>query len=57
MMPGWMVRDLRVMYEYFQEHGFIPSEEETGTQRRVLGREPRRFDSFVSEVAPAWRVQ
>ena len=56
MMPGWMVRDLRVMYEYFQEQGFIPSEEETGTQRRVLGREPRRFDSFVAEVAPAWRA-
>jgi uncharacterized protein YbjT (DUF2867 family) len=54
-MPEWMVHDLRVMYEYFQEHGFVPPEEEKATQRRVLGRDARGFDSFAAETAAAWR--
>jgi uncharacterized protein YbjT (DUF2867 family) len=54
MMPRWMLRDLRVMYEYFQGHGFIPSEEDKATQQRVLGRAARGFDSFAAETAAAW---
>ena len=57
VLPEWMARDLRIMYRYFQENGFAPSDEELGTQRRVLGREPRSFDSFAAEVAPTWKEQ
>jgi uncharacterized protein YbjT (DUF2867 family) len=55
MMPDWMVHDLRIMYQYFQRHGFAGSELESGLQLPVLGRDPRSFDSFAAEVAHIWK--
>lgn len=57
MMPEWMVRDLRIMYEYFQQHGLIASPEDYELQYKVLGREPRRFDDFVAEIVPLWKKE
>jgi len=53
-MPEWRVRDLRIMYEHFREHGFAAAPEDVAEISRVLGRPPRSFDTFVSEVAVAW---
>lgn len=55
MMPHWMVQDLHVMYQYFQEHGLIASDEELKRQAAILGHEPRKFDDFVVEILPGWR--
>src|SRR3569833_1083149 len=55
MMPEWMVKDLRDMYDYFQRHGLIASAQDMQTQRHILKREPRSFDAFVAEVVPVWR--
>lgn len=55
MMPEWMVRDLKVMYEYFQQHGSIAASVDFESQRKILKREPLRFDAFVDEVVSAWR--
>lgn len=55
MMPEWMVKDLRVMYEYYQRCGLRAGAEELALQRRLLKREPRSFDAFVAEVVPLWR--
>lgn len=55
MMPEWMVRDLRIMYQYFQEHGLIATSEDFALQFNILGREPRKFDDFVAEIVPLWK--
>ena len=55
MMPEWMVRDLRIMYDYFQKHGLIATPEDFAEQFKLLGREPRRFDDFVAEIVPIWQ--
>jgi len=57
MMPEWMVRDLRIMYDYFQKHGLIATPEDYAQQYKVLGREPRKFDDFVTEIMPIWRQE
>jgi len=54
MMPEWMVRDLRVMYDYFQRHGLLAAPQDFIEQFKVLGREPHRFDDFVAEIVPIW---
>jgi uncharacterized protein YbjT (DUF2867 family) len=54
MMPEWMVRDLRIMYDYFQRHGLLATSQDFAEQYRVLGREPRQFDDFVAEIVPIW---
>ena len=55
MMPEWMVRDLRIMYDYFQKKGLIASAEDLAAQYKVLGHAPRRFDDFVAEIVPIWQ--
>jgi uncharacterized protein YbjT (DUF2867 family) len=50
MMPGWMVDDLRVMYEHFQRHGLVATEEDLAAVREALGRAPRRFEDFAAEL-------
>ena len=54
MMPEWLVRDLCIMFAYFQEHGWKASEEEVAELTRLLGRPPRSFEDFVAEIAPGW---
>ena len=54
MMPEWMVRDLRIMYGYFQGHGLLATPQDFAEQYKVLGREPQRFDDFVAEIVPIW---
>jgi uncharacterized protein YbjT (DUF2867 family) len=55
MMPGWMVHDLRIMYDHFQQHGLIASAHDFTRQAQVLGHAPRRFEDFVAETAAGWR--
>jgi uncharacterized protein YbjT (DUF2867 family) len=56
-MPDWLVYDYRIMYQYFQEKGMIPTPEELDKERRVIGHEPRNFDSFAVEVSSMWKEQ
>jgi len=55
MMPEWMVHDLRIMYAFFQEHGFRATDDELSRLRDVRGRPPRSFDDFAAETAARWR--
>ena len=55
MLPEWMVEDLRIMYQYFQNKGFNASEAELARQPEVLGHQPRSFDAFVAELGSAWK--
>lgn len=55
-MPEWLVRDLRIMWAHFLEHGLLASPEELALQTRLLGREPRGFEDFVDETIAAWQT-
>ena len=53
-LPGWLVRDLRVMSEHFLSDGLIATEEDFATMSHVLGHAPRVFEDFVAETVAAW---
>ena len=53
-LPGWLVPDLKLMYEFFQRHGLLASEEDFALQANVLGHPPRCFHTFVGETVAAW---
>lgn len=47
-MPGWLVADLRAMFDHFLRHGLRATDADRAATRDVLGREPRRFDDFAA---------
>jgi uncharacterized protein YbjT (DUF2867 family) len=53
-MPDWLVFDMRLMFERFQQAGLRASQEDIDTQTRILGHAPRSFATFVKEVAKVW---
>lgn len=57
MMPPWLVADLRIMFEHFQEHGLLASADDFTRQSRLLRRDPIPFDRFAAEVAAVWRSE
>lgn len=56
MMPEWMVHDLKIMFEHFQQQGLVASDEDLAQQAKLLGRAPRSFEAFVGEVTAAWKA-
>ncbi len=54
-MPDWLVKDLVIMYGFFQERGFQATPAELELQRKLLGHDPRAFETFAWEVTPLWR--
>jgi uncharacterized protein YbjT (DUF2867 family) len=57
IMPGWLVADLKIMFEVFQERGLLASDDDFVRQRRLLGRDPIPFGRFATEVAGMWKAQ
>jgi uncharacterized protein YbjT (DUF2867 family) len=53
MMPGWMVDDMVIMFDYFQQQGIRATDDELAVLTEVLGRSPRSYDAFVAEVVPS----
>jgi len=51
MMPGWMVDDFRIMFQHFQTNGFIATPDHLAETERILGRKPRTYEAFASELA------
>ena len=49
-LPAWLIHDLRLMFETFQEHGLSSTAEELAETRGILGREPRAFRDFAREL-------
>ncbi len=54
MLPGWLVPDLKLMYEFFQRQGLRASEADFALQAKVLGHLPRNFHTFVEETVTTW---
>jgi uncharacterized protein YbjT (DUF2867 family) len=49
-LPGWLVPNLRLMYEFFQRHGLRATEEDFALQAKVLGHLPRCFHTWGKET-------
>jgi hypothetical protein len=51
-MPGWLVRDLEMMFQYFMTKGLLATQAEIDEITAVLGHAPRSYEAFVKEVLP-----
>jgi uncharacterized protein YbjT (DUF2867 family) len=47
VLPEWLVHDLALMFERFQETGLSATPEELAETTEILGREPRAFEEFA----------
>jgi uncharacterized protein YbjT (DUF2867 family) len=56
VMPDWWIRDFRVMYKFYQDHGAIAGKTDLDTMRKLLGHAPRRFEDFVKEISGEWKA-
>jgi uncharacterized protein YbjT (DUF2867 family) len=54
LLPPWLLRDLRIMYEFFIENGAHASGTDFAAQEELLGRAPRPFEAFAAELTRAW---
>lgn len=57
MMPDWLIADLRIMFEEFQKHGLLASNDDFVRQRLIPGRDPIPFNRFAAELAGMWKAQ
>ena len=51
-MPGWLVRDLQIMFQHFLDAGLLATQEEIDELTAVLGHPPRSYEDFIQEVLP-----
>ena len=50
LVPPWMVYDLVLMHEHFQQRGLAATPDELRESEAILGHPPRRYRDFVSEL-------
>jgi uncharacterized protein YbjT (DUF2867 family) len=55
VMPEFLIADMRIMYQFFQDNGMIASKDDLEKTERFLGHKPRSFDDFVKEITVEWR--
>jgi uncharacterized protein YbjT (DUF2867 family) len=54
MMPAWLVYDLRMMFQHFQDRGMTVTAEELAACEGLVGHPLRTYDAFAAETAKAW---
>lgn len=52
-----MPSDTWQMYEAIREQGFGPTDEEYQEQITFLGREPKVYEEFVTDLAEQWKLE
>lgn len=55
MMPEFLIADMRIMYQFFQDNGLIASKDDLEETEGLLDKKPRTFDDFVKEITLEWR--
>jgi uncharacterized protein YbjT (DUF2867 family) len=55
MMPEFLIADMRIMYQFFQDNGMIASKDDLEKTQKLLGHKPRTFDAFVKEISMEWK--
>lgn len=53
VMPGWLLRDLEIMFQYLLNTGLVATQAEIDELTAVLGHAPRSYEAFIDEVLPA----
>lgn len=56
MLPGWLVDDFKIMYDFFQKKGLKASADDMAGARKIVGHEPRSLDAFAAECAALWKA-
>lgn len=56
-MPPWYAMDLRLMFQRYQERGFVPAAADADALAKLLGHAPRRYEDFAKETAATWQAQ
>ena len=51
-MPGWLVRDLEIMFQHFLTTGLLATQAEIDELTAMLGHAPRSYEAFIKEVLP-----
>jgi len=51
-MPGWLLRDLEIMFQHFLDAGLLATQAEINELTAVLGHAPRGYEAFVKQVLP-----
>ncbi len=51
-MPGWLVRDLEIMFQHFLTAGLLSTQAEIDELTAMLGHAPRSYEAFLKEVLP-----
>lgn len=51
-MPGWLVRDLEIMFQHFLTAGLLATQAEIDELSAMLGHAPRGYEAFIKEVLP-----
>ena len=54
-LPGWMVDDFKIMYAFFQRMGLAANNDDMAQTRKILGREPRKFEDYARDIGGAWK--
>lgn len=54
-MPEFLIADMRIMYQFFQDNGMIASKDDLEKTQKLLGHKPRTFDDFVKEISMEWK--
>ena len=57
MLPEFLIADMRIMYQFFQQNGMIAAREELEKTGKLLNRKPRTFDAFVKEISLDWKAR
>ena len=52
MLPGWLVRDLEIMFQHFLDGGLLATPAEIEELTAVLGHAPRSYEAWIKEVLP-----
>jgi uncharacterized protein YbjT (DUF2867 family) len=55
LAPGWLARDLRLMFAGFHEHGMTAKPGAVARMAELLGHAPRSYQDFAAETAKAWQ--
>ena len=51
-MPGWLVRDLEIMFQHFLTAGLLATQAEIDDLTAMLGHAPRSYEAFIRKVLP-----
>jgi uncharacterized protein YbjT (DUF2867 family) len=51
-MPGWMVRDLAIMFQHFLNNGLLATQTEVEEMTALLGHAPRGYEDFIERALP-----